>query len=91
MIYSLKRKLENNFRKGVFVIGEVVWIYEYTKGGGKICRLYEIIDVVDKKYYNMYIGRSIKLNTRITITDQDYFVKNAIKFLELEVGECERK
>lgn len=92
MIYSLKQK--NEFKKGVFVIGELVWVYEYTRYGSKknkICRLYEIIDVVDKKYYNMYIGRSIKLNTRITITDQDYFVKNAIKFLELEVGECERK
>lgn len=92
MIYSLKnfRKLENNFKKGVFVIGELVWVYEYTRYGGKrnkICRLYEIIDVVDKKIYNMYVCRCKhkKRKTRITITDQDYFVKNAIKFLELGV------
>lgn len=94
MIYSLKQK--NEFKKGVFVLGELVWVYEYTRYGGKqnkICRLYEIIEVVDKKYYNMYVCRCkhYKRKTRITITDQDYFCKNVYKFLELEVDECERK
>ena len=84
MIYSLKK--ENKFKKGVFVIGDLVWGIEYTKGGGKIRRLYEIINVVDKNTYNMYIGRSIKLNTRVTITDQDYFCGNVCNlFEELEV------
>ena len=45
------------------------------------------ITILDKKIYNMYVCRCKhkKRKTRITITDQDYFVKNAIKFLELGV------
>ena len=88
MIYSLKQK--NEFKKGVFVIGELVWVYEYTRYGSKknkICRLYEVEDVVDKKIYNMYICRCKhpKRKTKMAITDQDYFCKNVFKFLELEV------
>lgn len=88
MRYSLK--IKNEFKKGVFVLGELVWVIEYTRYGGKrkkICRLYEVEDVIDKKKYNMYVCRCKhpKRKTRITITDQDYFCKNAIKFLELEV------
>ena len=88
MRYSLK--IKNEFRKGVFVVGELVWIYEYTRYGSKknkICRLYEIIEVVDKKYYNMYVCmcKHPKRKTKMSITDQDYFCKNAIKFLELGV------
>lgn len=94
MRYSLK--IKNEFRKGVFVVGELVWIYEYTRYGSKknkICRLYEIIEVVDKKYYNMYVCmcKHPKRKTKMSITDQDYFCKNAIKFLELEVDKGERK
>ena len=93
MVYSLKNfmKLDNNYRKGVYVLGELVWVYEYRKYGSKrckVCRLYEIIDVIDKNIYNMYICKCKhkKRKTKITITDQDYFCKTVYKFMELELG-----
>ena len=36
---------------------------------------YEIIKIYDKKYYNMYLCKSLKGNVKTTFTDFDIFSK----------------
>lgn len=72
----------NTFKDGIFEMGQIV---EYTKGGGKRFNLYEIKCIYIKDGYNMYLCEHLKTKCKTTITDMDYYCKNAYVMDDVEV------
>lgn len=51
-------------------IGDIVNILDTTTPNKKYLKC-EIIQILDKKYYNMYLCENIKTKQKVTFTDMD--------------------
>ena len=58
--------IKNNFTKGKYKIGQIIKTNEKL-----IHNLYEIIEIIDKKYYNMYVAKNLKYGWKYDFTDMD--------------------
>lgn len=57
---------ENKYKKGKYKVGQLIRSEEKLDNN-----VYKVVQVIDKKIYNMYVAENLKFNWKITITDKE--------------------